>query len=178
MGEIRSTLDIIMEKTKDMTLSDHERLELKEKEITDRVRGLVSRLLDSVITYDRFEAEIGSFDEKDKETALKALIEVVIPLIVPGEDNNLRLKVLENSGIVYMDTVRDAIKGAEVQIDKERVESGRSLLKRLSDKGISGSAVIPNPESDADWSRKLTRIREGLIKRLNSSIGGRRQGLP
>ena len=41
MGEIKSTLDLVMEKTKNLSLSDEERLGQKNKEIASRIRGLL-----------------------------------------------------------------------------------------------------------------------------------------
>jgi hypothetical protein len=43
MGEIRSTLDIIMEKTRDLSLSPEEKRRLKGQEWLGRARGWVRK---------------------------------------------------------------------------------------------------------------------------------------
>ncbi|MCK9276084.1 MAG: hypothetical protein M0P57_13445 [Syntrophales bacterium] len=43
MAEIKSTLDIIMEKTRGMTLSDQEKKEIRLKEQEGKIKGLVER---------------------------------------------------------------------------------------------------------------------------------------
>ena len=49
MGEIKSTLDIIMEKTKGLTMSEEERTSFKEKELTGKVKGLVQKYINGFL---------------------------------------------------------------------------------------------------------------------------------
>ena len=57
MAEIKSTLDLVMEKTKNLSLSDEERREQKNKEIGSRIRGLLNKFKDEAISLDRFNSE-------------------------------------------------------------------------------------------------------------------------
>jgi hypothetical protein len=57
MAEIKSTLDLVMEKTKDLSLSDEERQGQKNKEIGSRIRGLLNKFQDKAISWDRFNSE-------------------------------------------------------------------------------------------------------------------------
>lgn len=50
MAEIKSTLDLVMEKTKDLSLSDEERQGQKNKEIGSRIRGLLNKFQDKAIS--------------------------------------------------------------------------------------------------------------------------------
>ena len=46
MGEIKSTLDLVMERTKNLSLSDEEKQAQKQKEVESRIRGLLQKYLD------------------------------------------------------------------------------------------------------------------------------------
>jgi len=50
MGEIRSTMDIIMEKAKNLTMSEEEKAEFNRKALQLKVKGLVQKFLDDLIT--------------------------------------------------------------------------------------------------------------------------------
>ena len=43
MGEIKSTLDLVLEKTKNLTLSSEEKEEQKQKEIEKRIKGMMQK---------------------------------------------------------------------------------------------------------------------------------------
>ena len=52
MAEIKSTIDLIMERTKSLSASPEERESYQRQEREKRLRGLVQRLLDDNITLD------------------------------------------------------------------------------------------------------------------------------
>jgi hypothetical protein len=57
MGKIKSTLDIVMERTKDLTMTREDREVLEKKELTDRVRGWIQQLVDRKSTVEELKAE-------------------------------------------------------------------------------------------------------------------------
>ena len=57
MAEIKSTLDLVMEKTRNLSLSSEERAEQKSKEIRSQIRGLIQKFQDQIISSDRFESD-------------------------------------------------------------------------------------------------------------------------
>ena len=48
MGEIKSTLDLVLEKTKNLTLSSEEKEEQNQKEIENRIKGMVQKYQDGL----------------------------------------------------------------------------------------------------------------------------------
>jgi hypothetical protein len=57
MGEIKSTLDLVMEKTKNLNLSNAEKEQQKNKEIKNRLRGLVQKFQDNILDTDNLRSE-------------------------------------------------------------------------------------------------------------------------
>ena len=53
MAEIKSTLDLVMEKTKNLSLSSEERQAQKNQEIESRIRGLLQKFKDRALNSER-----------------------------------------------------------------------------------------------------------------------------
>ena len=49
MGEIKSTLDLVMEKTRHLTLSQKEKEEQKQIEVNKRLKGLLQKYQDNLL---------------------------------------------------------------------------------------------------------------------------------
>ena len=57
MAEIKSTLDLVMEKTKNLSLSEEERQGQKNEEIESRIRGLLQKFNDQAFSIDKLGSE-------------------------------------------------------------------------------------------------------------------------
>ena len=55
MGEIKSTLDIIMEKTKGLTMTEEEKTAFKSKEMEGKVKGALQKFLDGILDVERLK---------------------------------------------------------------------------------------------------------------------------
>ncbi len=58
MAEIKSTIDLIMERTKNLSASPQEREDYQRREREKHIRGLVLRLLDDSLTLDDIKDEL------------------------------------------------------------------------------------------------------------------------
>ncbi len=167
MGEIRSTMDIIMEKTRGLTMSDEERRKFREQEMTGKIRGLVQRCLDGVLGMGRFRTEMTPIQEKDQDMADRLLRQEALASIEPGKGNKIALAILREILGEDTDGISGRLKVFSDQIEEERSFRVNRLMEGLGKRGISGSAVIPNPEADPEWTdfviEKLAAFRKGLM---------------
>ena len=58
MGEIKSTLDLVMEKTRHLTLSQEEKDSQKKVEVHKRLKGLVQKYRDNLLKKDGLGKEL------------------------------------------------------------------------------------------------------------------------
>jgi hypothetical protein len=168
MGEIKSTLDLVMEKTKNLSLSAEERQGQKYKEIGSRIRGLLNKFQDETISFDRLNSE---YQVLKKEYGLKGtgngqLIKEICGRIEPGKDNQALFNLLAElkvPGIGGLSSVLQEFQTASDTAARER----RKILKEHLAKNysISGSAVVPNLENDAEWRKEIGEIQR-KYKRL------------
>jgi hypothetical protein len=57
MGEIKSTLDLVLEKTKNLTLSSEEKETQKRKEIENRIKGMVQKYQDGILSQNQLKTD-------------------------------------------------------------------------------------------------------------------------
>jgi hypothetical protein len=168
MGEIRSTLDIIMEKTKGITMSDEEKKAFKEQEMARKVRGLFQKYLDGIFELDRLKIEAAALAETDEDMVRTTIIKESIPRIELGENNEPILRILEETTGTDTVSIRTALKDFEGRLEQEKGVREKELIKGLDKNGISGSAVIPNMNADSQWAERVSEVKNKFQEKLRS----------
>ena len=168
MGEIRSTLDIIMEKSKDLTMSDEEKKAFKEQEMAGKIRGLIQKYLDGSLDMDKLNVEIAALAEKDEDMVKRLIREESVSRIELEGNNEPLLRVLGEITGSEADFLREVLKEFEKRLEREKGVREKELIKSLDKKGISGSAVLPNINADPEWSRQVSEMRNEFQERLTS----------
>ena len=168
MGEIKSTLDLVLEKTRNLTLSNEEKLDLAREKLDRKTQGLVNRYLDNILPLGRLKEEIQGIDSRENGLAFKLLKKHLLAHFDPDSDNSLLVSAL--SEIAGFDVSLLTVLQKEYQ--GEREESERAFQERalsaLEDRGVSGSAVVPNLSQDPDWLQSLRSLRERYQERLRA----------
>jgi hypothetical protein len=166
MGEIKSTLDIIMEKTKGLTMTEEEKETFRKKETEGKVRGLLQRFLDGFIDSERLKNEIGGLGEKRYAVARAALLRECMGRMEPGADNTILLDAVENAVGLNIAPVQKIILDYNQDLEQKKMDRKQVLQKNLEGLGISGTAVIPNIHADQEWIRYLSEMNKGFQKKL------------
>ena len=166
MGEIKSTLDIIMEKTKGLTISEEEKEMFRKKETEGKVRGLLQRFLDGFIDAERLKDEIGSLGEKRYAVAKEVLLRECMGRMEPGADNTIFLDALENAAGLDIAPIQKIMLDYNQDLKQQEMDRKQVLQKSLERLGISGSAVIPNINADQEWIRHLSEINKGFQEKI------------
>ena len=170
MGEIKSTLDIIMEKTKGLTMTEEEKEAFRKKETAGKVRGLFQRFLDGFIDAERLKDEIGSLGEKRYAVAREALIRECMGRMEPGADNTILLDALENAAGLDIAPIEKIVLDYNQDLEQQKMDRKQVLQENLKGLGISGSAVIPNIHADQEWIRHLSEMNKGFQKKLQNIL--------
>lgn len=172
MAEIKSTLDIIMERTRGLTLTEEEKRSFKEQELAAKVKGLVQRYLSGGLTHERQVEEVADLARqcKDPETVRSCLIRESVQGIKLGGDNETVLKILETIPDIDLAALRTVLAGSEKKLLIRREAQEKRLMLRLREKGISGSAVLPNLNADPEWRQLLAEMEQELRVTLRSAF--------
>ena len=168
MGEIRSTLDIIMEKTKDLKISDEEKEAFKEHEMTGKIKGLIQKFLDGIIDMEQLRGDVSGLVEKGGDMVKRLIREESVSRIELEGNNEPLFRLLEEITGSEVDSLREVLKAFEERLEREKDTREQGFKKRLEKQGISGSAVLPNINADPEWSRYVSEIKEEFQERLAS----------
>jgi hypothetical protein len=171
MAEIKSTIDLIMERTKNLSANREEREIYQRRERKKHIRGLVQRLLDYSLTLDDVKDELAKEKKNGQEAEWMAFLREALAGHVDPEADNERLFgiITELAG-----TRNDRLHETLLDFQTESLGWKTGLLERqnkaLEAKGVSGSAVVPNPEADPQWKALMGEAKEACTKRFLSII--------
>jgi hypothetical protein len=160
MAEIKSTLDIIMEKTRGMTLTDEEKRKFKEDEIAKEVKGLIQRFVDGFLELEKVQEEIAKVPMDRREPFLAALRQELLERIDPETDNEPVLGLMEKSLGIDVSPLRRKIITFKDHVEAERRRKESAYVEDLRGQGISGSAVVPNIQADPGWAAYVAQEKE------------------
>ena len=175
MGEIKSTLDLVMEKTRDLTLSSEEKKAQKQKEIENRIKGLLQKYQDGVLTKSELKTDYGILKKDYNISEDHALINEITARLKPDRDNQPLLELIHECCSIETTGIENIIEHfREVKLAAEK--DNRERLKELlaQQHGISGSAVVPNLEKDEQWRQETGRMHaefEGQLNRATAKLG-------
>jgi hypothetical protein len=170
MGEIKSTLDLVMEKTKNLSLSDEERQRQKNKEIGSRIRGLLQKFIDQVLNIDNLRSEYQKL-QKDYDLSGDApLVKEICSQIELAKDNQALFNILAELKVPDFEELTSILQKFQAVRDTA-VRKRRKILKEQLAKihFISGSAVVPNLENDDDWRKEAGQISAEFEAKLNQA---------
>ena len=168
MGEIKSTLDLVLEKTKNLTLSSEEKEEQKQKEIEIRIKGMMQKYQDGILSKNQLISEYEILKKDTNLSQNNSLIIEITQRIEPNQDNQSLLEVLQEC--CAFDTA--AIETIVENFRKDYIAASQNRLELLKEDlaqqyKISGSAVVPNLEADEQWRQETREMRAGYEDQLN-----------
>jgi ribosomal protein S20 len=161
MAEIKSTLDLVMEKTKNLSFSSDERQEQKNIEIESRIRGLLQKFKDQALSADKFKSEYQKL-QKDYDlmgTQNTHLIREICGQIGLAKNNQALFEVLAEFKVADLEGLTKVLQEFQTALDTAAGQRRKILKDQLAKTHfISGSAVVPNLENDGEWQKAAGEI--------------------
>lgn len=170
MGEIKSTLEIVMEKTKALKITSEEKTKFKRREMEGRIKGLVQKFLDSFLSLDTFKMEIAAIGKGQEDILRQIITEESASRIKLKENNDPIFKILDSITGIDTSPAKKVLADFEHRFEKYRSAHEKRLGKELREKGIFGSAVIPNLNTDWKWNNRSSELKETFQKQIERSI--------
>jgi hypothetical protein len=178
MGEIKSTLDLVLEKTKNLTLSSEEQEEQKQKEIENRIKGMMQKYQDGILSKNQLLTDFEMLKQDYNVPQNDSLINEITKRIEPDQDNQPLLEVLQECCAIdtaAIESIIDDFRKAHLTASQNRMELLKEELAQQYN--IAGSAVLPNLDADEQWRQEAREMRAGYEDQLNrvkdNLLGGR-----
>ncbi|MBP8980415.1 MAG: hypothetical protein KBG09_04135 [Syntrophobacterales bacterium] len=164
MAEIKSTLDLIMERTKNLTLTEEEKKALEAKERKARIKGWCRRYLDGTLSIADLQENMAR--EEATAEAAAMLREECLSHINPEKDNRPLFLLLREVLSIPTTDLERLERDYHEELDRHRAAAGQEAIAILASRGISGSAVLPNPKLSPHWQERVEAARQIFQQRL------------
>ena len=177
MAEIKSTLELVLEKTKHLTLSAEEKEELHLQDALKKVPGYVERIIDGLITSEQVLHEIEALPQELGERVRQEVARQMSQALDFSEKTDPLIEALEMLAEPGWADLLDQVKRCRSDYGRARRAAWQQAQHRslaiLADAGIRGSAVVAKLEDDPSWraeDRKLRQPCEQLLTAMQEEL--------
>lgn len=161
MSEIKSTMDLVMEKTKHLSMSKEEKEAQQKDEIKKTLKGLILKFKDQILSPEPFGRELKTLERATNFDVRSELVNEILGEIDLEKDNApLTILLKEVCGIdaALLESILKEYREGVSSAKEGRVSEIREQLH--ASRKISGSAVVPNLENDPGWDRAIESVKE------------------
>jgi hypothetical protein len=181
MAEIKSAIELAMEKTRNLVMDDEEKRESQKKEVENRVRAILRRYLEGITETERAMAEMEEI-KADPGLKKKLLMTLLIEDFDITSENSRMLDLFHHVGsglfglfVAELDEIR---KEFSLEMKKRESVVRSKVESRLEDMGITGDGLDLNVEAWEEWSdaraetgqifgKRIDEWKERLVKALD-----------
>ncbi len=172
MAEIKSTLELVMERTRHLTLTEEDKREQAIVEFRQSLAGLIQKFQEGALTPEHFRTDLRLLQEKSRINDKGIVLDEISRRLDLDRDNTWALDLLAKA--LDMDApliaeVFEAYREALAAMTQSRTEAIKKDLQKTY--GISGTAVVPNWEADQGWITEQEHIRDKFKLALAQQIG-------
>ena len=171
MAEIKSAIEIAMERTQGFRLSSAEKEKLKEKEFQSRARALVNRFLEVDLHFREVEKELAKYPSDRRIQLEKIMIQELAGALNLDRDNELifqGIEILSPEKKGAIPKIRELSKEYQHEKEAVRQKTAEALRAKWKSLGISGSAVVPKVEESREWADALKAFWPSYEARLHA----------
>ncbi len=162
MAEIKSTLELALERTKKLKLSEKDKEEIRKKEIEQKTLSLFHRYREDQLHLNEIQREMERMDERIREQVKEGLLSLWIDGLSLDEGGEKLLKGIEFLKCKDMEAIRETLYQLRTQYQEDEVRIRKEIeaeqLDILRREGIDGGAVEPNVEAIDLWRENLLRL--------------------
>jgi len=178
MAKIKSTLDLIMEKTGHLSLDQEEKEAIKKQELAKKVRGFTLMFLNGERDANALAQQFDTIPAEQKDEATRLCLDLFLENITPFENNHRILKGVEIlQGEIEHKRWQETIEHHSTlylkELEEMSTETVSQLIKDFAAIGLAGPALLPAMEQSAGRHEEKQRVtsafQEAVRKALHST---------
>ena len=162
MGEIKSSIELAMERTKKFAISEKEKEEMKQKEVLQKATSLFHRYREGHLPLNEIMKEIEKMEKKTATTVKEFLLSQWIDALSLEGDVERILKGIESLKQRSINEVKGKFYSLLSQYHEEKENAKEEVTiqftEALRKDGISGSAVEPKLEGSELWKKEIEKL--------------------
>jgi hypothetical protein len=158
MGEIKSTLELALERTRKLAITQGEKEEIKRQELLKKATGLSRRYMEGDVPLHEVLREIERMPDQKKSKVKKLLLSQWIEALSLESDHERLFDGIESLRGMKVSEVREKFQllVSEYQMERKKAERDieRQAIEELKSEGFSGTAVVPWLEGNPQWRER------------------------
>ncbi len=172
MAEIKSTLELALERTQKMSISKEEKEEMKRREIAQKATGMFHRYMDDHLSLDGMTREIERMEERARATVRNVLLSQWIDAVSLDAENEKLLRGIEFLKGRNVDDVKQKLEVLRSEYERETHEAEQNIGVRLAEalrkENIHGSAVVPHVRGSKQWKERMGPVEQAFGKKIEA----------
>ena len=158
MSGIKSAIELAMERTKNLVMTEEERKSFTAKELENKIRAVVRRYLEGIIEKDGVNKEISAI-EGDERSMKPVLVDLLVEAFDAKGRNERLLELLSAIAGEAKESLKqelETMRGRYAeQTEKGETAVRQRIMDRLGAMGITGSSVEPNIGEWDEWGEYI-----------------------
>lgn len=168
MAEIKSAIELAMERTKGLVMDEEEKKAALIQEAENRLKGMVRRYLDGTLEVDDFRINFEKL-ELDKRAKRDLLVDLIVREFDVGEYARL-FDLLHVADEGMDESLKKELNSLHRQfsqeVEKKNGAVRKRILERLRKMDITGSALEPNVAAWDEWKEAVSETKQAFKGRL------------
>ena len=171
MGEIKSTLDLVMARTRHLSLSDEEKARQQKEAFDRRLQGLLQQVADGALTIDAARDRIAALQAELSVNEPQMVAAGIVGRIDPERNNRVWLDFLSLWASKAAEPVKATLSAYREHRNRLLQEGEKQQRERLAQKhAISGTAVMPNPLKEPGCREHLGKLRQDALAEMRNHV--------
>ena len=172
MGEIKSTLDLVMERTRNLSMTAEERALQRQADFEKRLQGLLNKYAEEVLSVGNLTTRIEELKAELKITDKRLVVKAVFGRINPDADNARWLDLIAELLPSTIDPVGKILEAYRQKQTDLMQTCGNQMKDHLfRQHGIKGSSVIPNPLKDIQYQENIAALQDETRAKIETLFG-------
>jgi hypothetical protein len=172
VGEIKSTWDIVLEKTKTLEITSKDREQIKRAGLNAKIHAILNRYMDSRGNREYLKDGLEGLREEEREVVKRELLLQFMDSIDLAKDNGKAIAGIETLKGEKAARVLRKLRLLTSKYRSSREKKAREIVEvlrqTLAAMGISGSAVEPSLEGKKEWIEAMEGLERDYGKRLGA----------
>ena len=155
MAEIKSTLELVLERTKRLEISKEEKEEIKRKQTLQKATTLFHRYMEDRISVNEIMKELERMEVGARDSVKENLLSEWIDALSVSQGNEKLLRGIEVLKGRSLQEIRERLDGLLAQYEGEKKQMEETVrlqqAEALRKEGIYGDAVVPRVKAGDEW---------------------------
>lgn len=169
MGEIKSTLDLVMERTRHLSMSEEEKSRQQREDFEKRIQGLLQQYLDQTLTVKGLRDRLAALQTELKVSDEQFVVQAVLGRIDPDKGYYRWLELLAEIAPAVHGPLEKLLSEYNERLADLLQAGEERVLKRLAERySIRGAAVVPNPGKDPEYAQGVAALRRAILAGIDA----------